>query len=1031
MENKIQFTFKIQQYQTDAVDAVANVFKGQAKIDKNVYVRDLGKNAQTSAFGDEGYSNAGIVLSDQQLLNNIKEIQRNNNIVESGDLVKDLGRVQLDVEMETGTGKTYVYIKTMFELNKQYGWSKFIVVVPSIAIREGVYKSFQTMEAHFMQLYNKKARPFIYKSSDLQKLDEFSSDSGIQVMIINAQAFAKDINKESSKAGLIIYSKRDEFGSRRPIDVIKANNPIIILDEPQKLGGKATKSGLKRFNPLFTINYSATHKEHHNLVYVLDALDAYNKKLVKRIEVKGIENKNLRGTNSYIYIDDIVLSKNNPPQARIEYEKRTEAGIKRVIGLFSEKESIYDASGHMTQYKDYVISEINPFTGEVTFLKDGLVMKRGELPENISENDKRTIQIRETIKSHFEKEKNLFHKGIKVLSLFFIDEVKKYKDYDQPDAKGVYQKIFEEQYNLVRNEYLDLTDPEYTEYLKKFRPDQVHNGYFSIDKKTKHFVDSKEGKEGTADGEDAVDAYDLILKNKERLLSFDEPTRFIFSHSALREGWDNPNVFQICTLRHTTSNVTRRQEVGRGMRICVDKNGTRMDEEALGDEVQDVNLLTVIADEAYESFAAGLQKEIESVLTERPTKATEEYYRGKIVVENGMQRKITDQEAHAIYRYLLKNDYIDDNDDITAEYHKAFDNKTLAPVPDIIKPIEEYVQKWTQAIFDKKMLKNLIGDGTKPKVPENKLIYSRFDRFKKLWNEINHKYAYTVEFDSDELVKKAVDSIVKNLEVAPLLYSLTSATMDGNISKEQIKTGTAFSGKKTTSNKIYVSDMSTLTYDLVGQIASATLLSRRTVVKIMQSLPETKIAMFRNNPEDFIKKVVRLIKEEKATMVIDHITYNKTQETFESNIFTQDKSSRDASRIYDGKKSITEYVYTDGLATNSVERKFAEDLDASTNVDVYAKLPKGFYIPTPVGNYSPDWAIAFVDRADVTHIYFIAETKGSMSSMELRKIEDTKINCAEKCFAQTANDKLVYHKVDSFKALEDIFLGDENKKSNN
>jgi len=1031
MEEKkeMKFTFKIQQYQTDAVEAVVDVFKGQAKIDKNTYVRDLGKNAQQSAFGDEGYSNADVVLSDKQLLDNIKGIQRQNNIIETDKLFNDLGKVQLDVEMETGTGKTYVYIKTMYELNKRYGWSKFIVVVPSIAIREGVANSFKTMEDHFMQLYKKKARYFIYSSSNLQKLDDFSSDSGIQVMIINAQAFAKDIEKEKSKAGLIIYSERDDFGSRKPIDVISANNPIIILDEPQKLGGKATQKGLKRFKPLFTVNYSATHREHHDLVYVLDALDAYNKKLVKRIEVKGIEVKNLRGTSGYIYIDDIVLSKNKPPQARIEYEKQTATGIKRVLGLFdaNSNNSIYDASGHMTQYKDMVISDINPFTGEVSFLKDGLVMKRGELPEGISDNDKRTIQIRETIKSHFEKERNLFHKGIKVLSLFFIDEVKKYKDYEQDDEKGVYQKIFEEQYNLIRNEYLDLTDPEYTEYLKKFRPDQVHNGYFSIDKKSKHFIDSKTtGKGDTADGEESVDAYELILKNKERLLSFDEPTRFIFSHSALREGWDNPNVFQICTLRHTTSNTARRQEVGRGMRLCVDKNGIRMDEETLGDDVQEVNQLTVIADEAYESFAAGLQKDIKDVLYDRPTKATEDYFRGKIVVENGMQRKITDQEAHAIYRYLLKNDYIDDEDNITPKYHQDVENHSLAQMPDTIKPIETEIHKWTQAIFDESVLKSMVTDGGKPKVQENKLIGSKFERFKKLWDEINHKYAYTVEFDSDELIKKSVKSIKDSLEVAPLMYTITDAKMERNISKEQINTGTAFSGKKTTTNKIYVSDMSTLTYDLVGQIADATLLSRRTVVKIMQQLPETKIAMFRNNPEDYIKKIVRLILAEKATMIVDHITYNKTQETFDSEIFTQDKSARDASRIYNGAKSITEYVYTDGMAENSVEKKFAEALDASTDVDVYAKLPKGFYIPTPVGKYSPDWAVAFKDRADVTHIYFIAETKGSMDSMELRKIEDTKIKCATKCFADTGGKRLMYHKVDSFQKLLDLFVSDEN-----
>ena len=577
----MKFNFKIQQYQTDAVDAVVKVFNGQGFYDKINYIRDLGKMKSkdmqmTLGFTDEemqlydptndtGYKNELVELSDEQLLSNIQALQRQNNIKLSNSLVKDLGRCSLDIEMETGTGKTYVYIKTMFELNKKYGWSKFIVVVPSIAIREGVKKSFEITADHFMEHYGKKARFFIYNSSNLNQLDNFSSSSGINVMIINTQAFASSLKEDGrSKEARIIYSKRDEFGSRRPIDVIKANRPIIILDEPQKMGGEVTQKALRNFNPLFSLNYSATHAKHHNLIYVLDALDAFNKKLVKKIEVKGFEVKNFRGTDSYLYLEQIVLSSKKPPMAKIELEIGYNKSINRESRILGVGEDLYYVSQEMEQYKGYTISEIDPLRGTVTFT-NGEVISTGDIVGDISEKDMRRIQIRETILSHFEKEEKLFDKGIKCLSLFFIDEVAKYRQYDEngDEVLGEYGKMFEQEYINVLNEYVTLLDTPYQRYLKSTCSDveEVHKGYFSIDKKG-HAIDSKV-KRGSEFSDD-ISAYDLILKNKERLLSFDEPTRFIFSHSALREGWDNPNVFQICTLKHSDSNTAKRQEVGRG-----------------------------------------------------------------------------------------------------------------------------------------------------------------------------------------------------------------------------------------------------------------------------------------------------------------------------------------------------------------------------------------------------------------------------------------------------------------------------------
>lgn len=643
----MKFQFKIQQCQTDAVDAVVQAFNGQGFYNGIKYNRDLGKQDFTKIqqitflgedevdpLDDTGYKNELMHLTDEQLLKNIHNIQTKNNIKLSSNLVKDLGACSLDIEMETGTGKTYVYIKTMFELNKKYGWSKFIVVVPSIAIREGVKKTFEQTVDHFMEHYGKKARFFVYNSSNLNQLDNFSSSSGINVMIINTQAFASSLKEDGkSKEARIIYSKRDEFASRRPIDVIKANRPIIILDEPQKMGGEVTQKALKNFNPLFSLNYSATHKIEHNMVYVLDALEAFNQRLVKKIEVKGFEVKNFRGTDSYLFLDEIVLSKNKPPMARIELEIGYNKSINRETRILGVGDDLYYVSQEMEQYKDgYTISEIDPLSNTVTFL-NGDVISTGDVVGDVSEKDIVRIQIRETIASHFEKEESLFNKGIKTLSLFFIDRVEHYRQYDEDgnELLGEYGVIFEQEYTDILNQYITLSDTPYTRYLKDMCSDasEVHKGYFSIDKKGKA-IDSKV-KRGS-DLSDDISAYDLILKNKERLLSFEEPTRFIFSHSALREGWDNPNVFQICTLKHSDSNTAKRQEVGRGLRLCVNQDGNRMDVQTCGDTVHDINKLTVIASESYKTFVADLQKDIKAVLYDRPSKATIEYFEDKTIL---------------------------------------------------------------------------------------------------------------------------------------------------------------------------------------------------------------------------------------------------------------------------------------------------------------------------------------------------------------------------------------------------------------
>ncbi|WP_312636511.1 DEAD/DEAH box helicase family protein [Oscillibacter sp.] len=1026
----MKFQFKIQPYQTDAVNSVVNIFAGQPYQERVSYVRDLGvrkPNAaadQLNMFGGTehveeevsiGFENAKLHLTDEQLVLNIRNMQQRNNIKQIAALTKHIGRCSLDVEMETGTGKTYVYIKTMFELNKLYGWSKFIVVVPSIAIREGVKKSFEMTSEHFMEHYGKKARSFVYNSKNLNELDNFSSNAGINVMIINIQAF----NARGADARRI-YEELDDFGSRKPIDVIKANRPIVILDEPQKMGGAATQESLKEFNPLFCLNYSATHMQHHDLVYVLDALDAYNKRLVKKIQVKGFEVKNFRGTDRYLFLENIIISPKKPPMAKIELEISYQKSINRETRILAVDDDLYSVSNEMEQYKGYHISDIDPIHGTVTFT-NGERISRGEVVGDVSEKDMRRIQIRETIISHFEKEQRNFELGIKTLSLFFIDEVAKYRVYDKDgnESNSEYGDMFEQEYISVLNDYITIGETPYVKYLKTMCSDasKAHTGYFSIDKKGRK-VDSST-KRGSDESDD-TSAYDLILKNKEQLLSFDEPVRFIFSHSALREGWDNPNVFQICTLKHGGNSPSqKRQEVGRGLRLAVNQSGDRIDGEFCGDSVHDINMLTVIASENYRQFVSELQKKIKEDLYDRPSKATQEYFVGKTVMVGEQPVVLDVKQAKDIYRYLLKNDYIDDDDNVTDAYRADLQNNCLAPLPEALIPMGEGIHKLVQSVFDERVLDDMITDGNTTTIEGNPLNdnFSKKE-FQTLWGYINHQYAYAVDFDSAELVEKAIKHINEKLFVTRLQYTVTTGQQIRDLDEHSIGRGDSFASEKTRTETLQHAETSQIKYDLIGKIAEGATLTRRTIAQILGGLERPIFAMFRYNPEEFITKTIKLIKEQKATMIVEHITYNQTEGKYESSIFTAEKCG-DFTRAFRAKKHIQDYVFTDGSADKSVERRFAEEMDDANEVCVYAKLPKGFSIPTPVGNYSPDWAIAFY-TGTVKHIFFVAETKGTMDSLNLRPIEQAKIACAKKLFNEISKDDIVYHDVDNYQSLLNI-----------
>ena len=1010
----MKFQFKIQGYQTKAVEDTVNVFRGQPKRDPKHYRRDIGKRVDgTLDLEDEaGYRNADVELDKKQLLDNIREMQIRNQIVPSAALAPGHGIVNLDIEMETGTGKTYVYIKTMFELNKQYGWSKFIIVVPSIAIREGVAKSFRMLEDHFMEHYGKKARWFVYNSSNLNQLDQFSQDSGISVMIINTQAFAASLKEGGrSKESRIIYSKRDEFGSRRPIDVIAANRPIIIMDEPQKMEGAATQGALAKFKPLFVLNYSATHKTRHDTIYALDAYDAYREQLVKRIQVQGFEVRNLKGTSGYMYIDGMVLSPKRPPEVRIELEcKRADGSIRREVKKFATGDSLFAATG-LAQYEDYVISEINPRgRGYVSFL-NGITIYCGDVVGDTNEEAMQRVQIRQTIIAHLTKEKELFNRGIKCLSLFFIDEVGHYRQYDEEgnEVKGKFQHIFEEEYSRIVNDFISCFDTPYDMYLRRFKPCETHKGYFSIDKKGRSVnSDTKRG----SDISDDISAYDLILRNKERLLSFEQPTRFIFSHSALREGWDNPNVFQICTLRHSNSTTAKRQEVGRGLRICVDKNGIRQDKELLGEDVHEVNQLTVIANESYTDFTTALQRETREALRDRITAASQDYFFGKVVKNgDGEKHTISLPEASTILGYLFQNDYVDDDGKLTSTYYKEADAGELKPLPSKLEPIGEDVFRLIAGIFNPKVIEDMVEEVPASTAP-NELNDNFTDkRFQKLWNEINHKYVYSVHYDSNELIEKAIENLRRNLTVTRLKYVMVTGEQD----KENV---TKFGNTHSTTRELTDVCTSSVAYDVVGDIARGARLTRRTVVKILKGIG-VGVLMFKNNPEEFIRNVIKGIREEKATMIVDHITYNPTKaDPYDSTIFVPERRLN-INKSLELSKHITPYLAYDSEG----EREFAESLQSADEVLIFAKLPRRLKIPTPVGNYAPDWAIVFDDNCGIRHVFFVAETKGSLDKMELRGVEKAKTECAKRLFNTISTGTTRYGVVDRFDHLYDIING--------
>ena len=1012
----MKLQFKHQKFQADAAKAVVDVFAGQPYLTPT-YMMDRGYGQQRLTDDEDfiGWRNERIVpeLSDAIILEHLNKIQRANQIAPSAKLE---GHYNLTIEMETGVGKTYTYIKTMYELNKHYGWSKFIVVVPSIAIREGVYKSFQVTQEHFAEEYGKKIRFFIYNSAQLTEIDRFASDSSINVMIINSQAF-----NAKGKDARRIYMKLDEFRSRRPIDIIAKTNPILIIDEPQSVEGKQTKERLKEFNPLITLRYSATHKSDsiYNMVYRLDAMEAYNKRLVKKIAVKGITESGSTATDGYIYLESINLSKANPT-ATIQFDFKGATGIRKKTMTVSEGFNLYDNSGGMEEYKEgFVVKFIDGRDNHIEFL-NGTKIFAGDVIGKVSEEQLRRIQIRETILSHIERERQLFHKGIKVLSLFFIDEVAKYKQYDaagQP-FNGIYADMFEEEYtDIVENLQLSIGDEDYLQYLKMISASDTHAGYFSVDKKGK-MTDSKVS-DKTERTSDDIDAYDLIMKNKELLLDRNpkrSPVRFIFSHSALREGWDNPNVFQICTLKQSCSDVRKRQEVGRGLRLCVNQDGERMDANVLGNDVHNVNVLTVIASESYDSFAKGLQSELADAVANRPVAVTADLFKGKVLSDARGNEQVVDGEmAQAIYFDMVINGYVDKKGALTDKYYEDKANSAIK-VAEEVADCADAVIKIIDSVYDDRAMKpeNARDKNVELRVDPEKLAMPEFQA---LWKRISPKSVYVVDFDTEELVRKSIDSLNRNLRVSKIFFKVETGSMEEIKSKEALIGGEAFAKSKSATYDAgkRIRANSSVKYDLIGKLVEETGLTRKAVVEILLGIEKAVFDQFKDNPEEFIIKAAALINDEKATAIIQHITYDVLDERYDTDIFTEPTiKGKLGANAMKAQRHLYDHIVYD--STN--ERDFAADLDTNTNVAVYVKLPDSFYISTPVGHYNPDWAIAFYEGT-VKHIYFVAETKGSMSSMQLRMIEDSKIHCAREHFKAISNGNVVYDVVDSYQALLD------------
>jgi len=967
---KIQFESNLD-YQDRAISSIVDIFEGQEICQSNFsIVRQHSKGQKTTAdYDDLGIGNR-LELLDDEILSNVQNIQLRNGLPQS----KKLNSMDFSIEMETGTGKTYVYLKSIFELNKRYGFTKFIIVVPSIAIKEGTKKTLKITSDHFKTLFdNVNYDSFVYDSSNLEQVRDFATSSDIRIMVINIDAFRKSFSDPSkdTKAN-IIHRQNDKLNGQRPIEFIASTNPILIIDEPQSVDNTPrAKEAIATLKPLCKLRYSATHIEKFNLMYKLDSIDAYEQQLVKQIEVANVK---LEDTSNKPYMK-LVSVKANPRSAKIEIDVNEKGSTKRKAITVKDGDDLYEKSKGRDVYDGYRIDDIYIEKGsEYIEFSNQESIDIGATIGDVDDDSIKRLQIRKTIEEHLNKELRLNAQGIKVLSLFFIDKVANYRGYDEEnnELQGKYALWFEEEYKIISkkrkyNTLFDKIDID-TEVSK------VHDGYFAQDKK---------GRVKDSTGKNANDesAFDKIMKHKEKLLGFAEPLRFIFSHSALKEGWDNPNVFQICTLNETSSVMKKRQEIGRGLRICVNQEGDRV-------RGFDVNTLTVMANESYEDFARALQKEIED---EEGIKfgVIEEHFFANIPVEkeDGSVEYFGATNSEAMYQYLQDKSYIDSKGKIQNSLRTDIKNNEFE-VPKEYQALKADITSVITKISGSLNIKNA---DERTLITLNKEVYLS-EEFKDLWEQVKYKTTYRVDFDVEKLVDECAKQIANDLTIGKIKYLYSKAT--NKVTKVGVE---IIEGSEDNS----FMDCDIIDYelpDIVTYLQNETNLTRKNIVDIL--IKSERLQDFKNNPQKFIDGAIKIIKKTMSMFIVDGIKYQKlgdefyyAQECFED----QELYGYLSSNMIENKENKS--IYTHTVYDSTIEENFAKAFNENSNVKLFTKLPSWFKINTPLGTYTPDWAV-LIEKDNEEKLYFVVESKGSDLGLDIKTAESSKIECAKKHFAE-------------------------------
>ena len=995
-------------YQNEAIKAVTDLFDGETTLLGYFDMKgQTGFDTAQTDGQDEQKFGQGIgnkkTISDDDILENLRKVQKYHKLDQS----TYLNGLDLNIEMETGTGKTYVYLKTIFELNKLYNFTKFIIVVPSIAIKEGVYKTIEITQDHFKGLYDNVVYDyFVYDSSKLEQVRSFAVNSNIEIMIINIDAFNKCFTASSfdetkkTNATNIIHRPQDKLSGYKPIDLIAATDPIVIIDEPQSVMGGKGEEAVSYLNPLCTLRYSATHREIQNLVYKLDAVDAYDMKLVKEIEVASITSEN-DFNDAYVKLIS-VSNKNNKLTAKIEINAyRNGSTSKKQFTVRQGDELASNNLSNSEIYDNYRIGEINCTQGNeyMELTPVGEYLKIGQVIGGVDDLEVKRAQIRKTIEEHLDKELYLNKDGIKVLSLFFIDKVSNYREYDEDGnpQKGIYAQIFEEEYKKV------IKKPKYSTLYQdidlSLSAEEVHDGYFSKDKKGR-YKNIKQKKNGEFSlTKDDESAFNLIMKDKERLLSFDSKLKFIFSHSALREGWDNPNVFQICTLNETSSNIKKRQEIGRGLRLCVNQEGERI-------HSRSKNTLTIMANESYEEFARGLQIEMEKETGIKFGNIEKLSFKHlSIIDKNGVEKEIGEQGSIEIFNCFKKMNYVDKDGRIQDALRAAL-RKGTVEVPERFVSIKEDIIRI--ASKQERGIKIKPAD-KKQKVQLNNHVYIK-PEFKEFWDRIKQKTTFSVEFDSEVLIKNCSEAL-KEIDVKSPKLFYTKAGI--SIKSEGV---TVDDEGKIMGLPIELGKQEIILPDIITFLQNETSLTRKTIITILKKSETLK--EFKRNPQDYMEKALKIIKRELNHMLVDGIKYSLiddyyAQELFESEEifgYLYDEDDNKEGNMIKAEHSVYDYVVFD----SANEMEFAKNLDGLENVELFTKLPNWFKISTPLGNYNPDWAILLNDNDGMEKMYFVVETKANIDSDSLRWLEKAKIDCGKEHFI-ALDSGVKFKEADNFK----------------